>query len=98
MPVISAATADDPEKAHSLAILMLSSGIAPKDRGVDDERLSLEVISLLSRARRTTLTRRDSSGDITSRIPSEWRLDSTSMLKLSTDYSISDLVTLKWDL
>ena len=44
LPVISAFTADDPEKAHELAVFMLGSGIAPKDGGTDDERLALEVI------------------------------------------------------
>ena len=36
-------TANDPEKAHEVAVRLIGSGIAPVDQGVDDEILALEV-------------------------------------------------------
>lgn len=33
----------DPEVAHKVAVKVLKSGLAPRDMGVDDERLSTEV-------------------------------------------------------
>lgn len=43
LPAVLAYTQDDPEKAHKLAVTVIGSGIAPVDRGVDDEVLETEV-------------------------------------------------------
>lgn len=43
IPVLHALTADDPEKSHKIAIKVLESGLAPKDKGQDDPVLSFEV-------------------------------------------------------
>ncbi|GAA6062914.1 hypothetical protein JCM10212_007145 [Sporobolomyces blumeae] len=43
VPALMALTKDDPERAHELAVAFLESGLAPKDFGVDDERLAFEL-------------------------------------------------------
>lgn len=43
LPVIQAYTRDDPERAHEIAVALTGSGLAPKDRGVDSDRLAIEV-------------------------------------------------------
>lgn len=43
LPLVGAFTADDPEKAHEIAVMAIGSGFAPKDRGIDDDRLAIEV-------------------------------------------------------
>lgn len=48
LPAVGALTANDPEKAHEIAVMAIGSGFAPKDKGIDDERLSIEVRSLCS--------------------------------------------------
>ena len=42
-------TAEDPEAAHNIAVKFIASGLAPVDKGVDDESLEVEV-SLVPRA------------------------------------------------
>jgi hypothetical protein len=43
LPVAQALTSDDAEKSHKLAIKALSTGLAPKDLGKDDDSLAFEV-------------------------------------------------------
>jgi hypothetical protein len=43
LPALALLTADDPEKAHEIAVKVIGSALVPVDRGVDDERLALEV-------------------------------------------------------
>lgn len=43
IPVLHALTADDPEKSHKIAIKVLESGLAPKDKVHDDPVLAFEV-------------------------------------------------------
>ncbi|GAA5889629.1 hypothetical protein JCM6882_007087 [Rhodosporidiobolus microsporus] len=43
LPAFLALTENDPEKGHELAVKVLSSGLAPVDCGVDDERLAFEL-------------------------------------------------------
>lgn len=43
-----ALTAQDPEKAHEMAVGFIGSGLAPVDCGVDDESLAIEVSRTIS--------------------------------------------------
>ncbi|KAK4049140.1 Dihydroorotate dehydrogenase (quinone), mitochondrial [Microbotryomycetes sp. JL201] len=43
VPTLMALTADDPERAHEMAVDFVASGLAPVDCGVDDDALAVEV-------------------------------------------------------
>ncbi|KAK4055842.1 Dihydroorotate dehydrogenase (quinone), mitochondrial [Microbotryomycetes sp. JL221] len=43
LPTVMALTADDPERAHEMAVDFIGSGLAPVDCGTDDDALAVEV-------------------------------------------------------